>query len=151
MKILLPVDGSEHSNVVVQEVLRRPWPAGTEVEIFSAAQPAPEAFDPRMATSAVHLETLEKALERARFYVDDAKTTLKHGAPTLTVTTKVAEGSAKDTIVREAEDWGANLIMMGSHGYGAALRFLLGSVSHAVALHAPCSVEIVRAPKGTKG
>ena len=38
----------------------------------------------------------------------------------------------------------ADLIVVGSHGYGVWDRFLLGSVSQAVALHAKCSVEIVR-------
>ena len=42
---------------------------------------------------------------------------------------------------------GADLILVGSHGRGAAGRFLLGSVSTAIALHAPCSVEIVRQRK----
>jgi nucleotide-binding universal stress UspA family protein len=46
--------------------------------------------------------------------------------------------------VAEAEAWGADLIMLGSQGYGAVARFVLGSVSHAVASHAHCSVEIVR-------
>jgi nucleotide-binding universal stress UspA family protein len=37
------------------------------------------------------------------------------------------------------------LIVLGSHGHGGALRFLLGSTSEAVARHADCSVEIIRA------
>ncbi|MFV7236591.1 universal stress protein [Flavobacterium sp. ZB4R12] len=36
------------------------------------------------------------------------------------------------------------MIIVGSHGYGAIERFILGSVAHSVALHAKCSVEIVR-------
>jgi nucleotide-binding universal stress UspA family protein len=40
------------------------------------------------------------------------------------------------------------LIILGSHGYSGLQRFLLGSVSHAVAAHAHCSVEIVRAKRG---
>lgn len=144
MKILLPVDGSEFSNAAVQELVRRPWPEGTQVEVLSVAQPMPELLDPKMIASAVHAESLARAMQRARFSVDDAMATITHSAPMLAVTTKVVEGSAKDAIVEEATNWGADLILMGSHGYRAAMRFLLGSVSHAVALHAPCSVEIVR-------
>jgi nucleotide-binding universal stress UspA family protein len=44
----------------------------------------------------------------------------------------------------EAEKWGPDLIVLGSHGYSGWRRFLLGSVSHAVATHEHCSVEIVR-------
>jgi nucleotide-binding universal stress UspA family protein len=47
-------------------------------------------------------------------------------------------------ILDQAESWGADLIVLGSHGYSGWRRFLLGSVSHAVATHAHCSVEIVR-------
>jgi nucleotide-binding universal stress UspA family protein len=54
-------------------------------------------------------------------------------------------------ILDEAERWGADLIVLGSHGYGAWQRFMLGSVSHAVATHAHCSVEIVwRKPRAEK-
>ena len=47
-------------------------------------------------------------------------------------------------ILKEARDWNADLIVMGSHGRQGADRFLLGSVSEAVATHAHCSVEIIR-------
>jgi nucleotide-binding universal stress UspA family protein len=62
----------------------------------------------------------------------------------LRVSTLVLEGSAKQKITEEAEEWQADLIVVGSHGYKAFQRMLLGSVSHAVAQHAKCSVEIVR-------
>jgi nucleotide-binding universal stress UspA family protein len=44
----------------------------------------------------------------------------------------------------EAAEWEADLIVVGSHGRRGVNRFLLGSVSEAVALHANCSVEIIR-------
>ena len=50
----------------------------------------------------------------------------------------------KEAILDEASRWNADLIVVGSHGRGGIDRFLLGSVSEAVALHATCSVEIIR-------
>ncbi len=147
MKILLPVDGSESSNAAVQELVSRPWPTGTQVEVLSVAQPAPEYLDTQMMGHAIHLASVERETKRAQDNVDKAMAMIAHAAPSFAVTTQVAEGSAKEEIIREATKWGADLILMGSHGYGLAMRFLMGSVSLAVALHAPCSVEIVRLSK----
>ena len=57
------------------------------------------------------------------------------------------EGSPKQAIVEEAERWGADLVVVGSHGRGFWGRLLLGSVSHAVAARANCPVLIVRPPE----
>ena len=75
-----------------------------------------------------------------------AATKLREGkvSNTLNITTEVMVGSPKRIIVEEAEKWGADLIVVGSHGYRSWERMLLGSVSQAVALHAECSVEFVR-------
>jgi len=54
-------------------------------------------------------------------------------------------GIPKVVIIDDAKKWGADLIVVGSHGRTGLDRFLLGSVSEAVARHAACSVEIVRA------
>ncbi|MDE3188787.1 MAG: universal stress protein [Acidobacteriota bacterium] len=151
MKILLPVDGSEYSKAAVHELLSRPWPADTQVEVLSVAHPTPEYLDPRMVASAIHVESLEREMKRARQNVDEAAGAIRQGAALLDVSTKILEGSPKEAILREAAAWGADLIMLGSHGYGFAMRFLLGSVSHAVALHAPCSVEIVRSRTAEAG
>jgi nucleotide-binding universal stress UspA family protein len=60
------------------------------------------------------------------------------------VSTLVLTGDAKSVILDEAADWHADLIVLGSHGHKGIGRFLLGSVSEAVARHTSCSVEIVR-------
>jgi nucleotide-binding universal stress UspA family protein len=62
----------------------------------------------------------------------------------MSLSSAVIVGGAKEVILDEAERWGADLIVVGSHGHHGLRRFLLGSVSRAVASHARCSVEIVR-------
>ena len=147
MKVLLPVDGSEYSNKAVSEVVRRPWPEGTQVEVLSVAQPVPEFPDTQLMGHTVYLDSLEREMKRAQASVTEAAAAIARAFPQLDVTTKVVDGEPKAEILREATSWDADLIVMGSHGYGAAMRFLMGSISHAIALHAPCSVEIVRSRK----
>lgn len=67
-------------------------------------------------------------------------------APNLRVTSSLLGGLPKDAFVSEAERFGADVVVIGSHGYGPIRRFFLGSVSLFVAHHAPCSVLIVRQP-----
>jgi hypothetical protein len=69
------------------------------------------------------------------------------GTKALTITAKTLEGVPHEVIVREAEDLGADLIVLGSHGYGPIRRAILGSVAAAVAVEAPCAVEIIRSQR----
>jgi nucleotide-binding universal stress UspA family protein len=84
------------------------------------------------------------AKKSAEDAVKSAADLLQKKHPALLITTNVINGSPKQVILDEAEEFEADLIMVGSHGRGAIERFLLGTVSQAVALHAKCSVEIVR-------
>ena len=62
----------------------------------------------------------------------------------LRVETAVSDGDPRSAIVDAAREWGADLIIVGSHGYTGVKRWLLGSVAQSVVSHAPCSVEVVR-------
>lgn len=65
---------------------------------------------------------------------------------TITIEGHFLVGPPRSVILDEAESWGADLIVVGSHGYGRWERFLLGSVSQSIVSHAKCSVEVVRCP-----
>jgi nucleotide-binding universal stress UspA family protein len=90
------------------------------------------------------LEDLERTRSR-NFLADGAALLKSRGFGEDAVTTAVVIGSPKRAILEEADTWGADLIVVGSHGEGAFLRLLLGSVAHTVALHANGSVRIVKA------
>lgn len=55
-------------------------------------------------------------------------------------------GSPGPAICQLAKTWGANLIMVGSHGRKGLSEMLLGSVSNYVVHHATCSVMVVHEP-----
>jgi nucleotide-binding universal stress UspA family protein len=54
-------------------------------------------------------------------------------------------GKPADMIVRSAEEWPADMIVIGSHGRGGIGRLLLGSVAEVVMRQAPCPILVVRA------
>jgi nucleotide-binding universal stress UspA family protein len=146
MKILLAVDGSPFSDVAVKEVAGRPWPPGSGVKILGCVHKhAPEIVDPMLIGYAAYQEVLEAERKRMHQVVGKAAEMLRERDSALKIETEVLNGSPKERILDVAKAWRANLIVVGSHGYGAVKKFLLGSVSQAVASHARCSVEIVRA------
>lgn len=59
---------------------------------------------------------------------------------------KMGEGDPAEEILRYADEIGAGLIAMGSHGQTGILRLMMGSVSRKVADHAKCPVLIARIP-----
>lgn len=59
---------------------------------------------------------------------------------------RVAENEIRTEILDVAEDWHADVIVLGSHGEKGLKKFLMGSVAESVAHHAHCSVQIVRRP-----
>ena len=146
MRILLAVDGSPCSEAAVDEVASRPWPSNSELRIVSAFQiplgPTPETW----AILPEYYDEMERAVrEQAQKVVDVSFARLKKAlAQTVNVTVQVLAGSPQSAILEEAERWKADLIVVGSHGYGTWHRLVLGSVSQAVVLHAKCSVEVVR-------
>ena len=61
------------------------------------------------------------------------------------VTFHVLEGNVRSLILQMAQDWPADLIVIGAHGQDKSiLEHFLGSVARAVVSNAMCSVEIVR-------
>ena len=144
MKILLAVDGSAYSDAAIEEVMHRPWPAGSEVKVISAAEtPFMVGMEP-WAPSSEYFEQVEKSVRAgAQAAIEDALLKLK-SLEELRLSSEIIQGPPTQVIVEEAERWAADLIVMGSRGLGVWNRLLLGSVSSAVVHHAKCSVEIVR-------
>jgi nucleotide-binding universal stress UspA family protein len=153
MKILLAIDGSPCSNVAIEEVARRPWPQKSTVKVLTTFElPLPATPEPWPIPQS-YLEQMDRvAKEEARRTVDSAVATLSSKlSDTMSVDSKIVPGSPSTTILDEAESWGADLIVVGSHSYGAWQRLLLGSVSQTVVSHANCSVEVVRCAMAAKG
>jgi nucleotide-binding universal stress UspA family protein len=144
MKILLAIDGSLHSQSAVDEVARRPWPSGSTIRVMSVFQ----TYTPP-ATEFVAGATLDNVRQRLATGAEEIATRAADALKNVGVSTEtvVREGDPRSAIVDEADEWGADLIVVGSHGRTGLKRWLLGSVAQAVVGHASCSVEVVRQRK----
>lgn len=149
MKILLAVDGSSFSGAAVAEVAQRPWPKGSEIKVLSVFEPPTVPTPEAWTIPTDYFEEITNASRtNANAIVEAAIAILKQAlAESTTISGDSVQGFPKSVILDEAERWGADLIVLGSHGYRAWERFLMGSVSLTVVSHARCSVEVVRARK----
>jgi nucleotide-binding universal stress UspA family protein len=156
MNVLLPIDGSECSGLAVREIATRAWHKGTKLKILAVVErPVPYPIpDPFLTLEGIRINLMKEERQRLTKLVEETAASVHTARKSskLDIETEVIddERSAKAAIVDEAEKWDADLIVIGSHGYGNVKRFVLGSVSQAVAAHAPCSVEIVRCKKANE-
>jgi universal stress protein A len=142
MKLLLAVDDSEYSQEAVKQVAAHFNPRTTEIQILHVLTPASYSMPPQMARGyAPEMEEVEK----------EVRSNLERSAQKLRTAGFVADarmetGDARSAIIDCSADWGADLVVVGSHGYKGLERLLLGSVAESVVRHAKCSVLVVRQP-----
>ncbi len=146
MKVLIATDGSEFSKAAVKKACDHFLGANDQIRIVSAYDDSPIAAEPygmlveyqAAATDAVRKQAADAIKEAESIVRDHPK------GKDAYLETMVLTGRADREIVADAEKWGADMIVVGSHGRGFWDRALLGSVSTGVLHHAPCSVLIAR-------
>ncbi len=148
MNVLVAVDGSEYSAAAVEAVAKLQWPVGTEIRLLSAAEEFRyPAYDAWLLPGKYHAEVMEASRINAKRIVTEHERALREQLQgEATITTVIIDGDPKSVIIDAAEQWPADLVVIGSHGYSAVPRLLLGSVSTAVTNHVHCSVWLVRRP-----
>ena len=147
MKVLLATDGSEFSRAAVDECCRMFGNSGdAEVEIFSVFELMVPPTEPFVVSAQYVQQIDDESRAKADRVAQNALAQIREKCPLLAdrTKTKIVHGAAAQQIVEEAEDWGADLIICGSHSYGFWKRAWIGSVSSAIVHHAPCSVMVVR-------
>lgn len=144
MNIVVAYDGSECADIALQELRYAGIPDGTTVTVISVSEWFPALpVEGSELLAQRPMETRDNALELS----EAAAERMKGGHPTWTFRCEGLAGSAAHEIVRRAEELGADLIVVGSHGRSAIGRFMLGSVSHQI-LTASCGANVHIARKG---
>ena len=147
-RILLATDGSAFSEQAAKSIPVRPWPVRTEVRVLSAVElslpPARAMFEVPMWDTEFLEAARGEAMRRAQDAVARAREILGSAGLTVSESISVLAETPRSIILKEAADWDADLIVLGSHGRRGMDRFLVGSVSEGVAKQAHCSVDVIR-------
>lgn len=128
-KILVPVDGSEHSKRALQEAINLAKMTDGTITLLNVQT------NPSAATASNGRVEQNKPLNEAQKIVQDAG---------IAVNTVLLQGNVVDQIVKTAKDTSSELIIVGARGLSKFEELLLGSVSHGVLEKAPCPVIVTR-------
>ncbi len=139
-KVLLPVDGSEHSDRAVDHLIRQVQEEGpVELHLLNVQIPVDSGHARMFVTAgdieAYHREEGLQALKSAREKLDVAGVEYRW---------HVAVGHIADTVIRFAREHAIDSIVMGTHGRSALTHLLLGSVASEVSRKAGMPVTLIR-------
>lgn len=142
MKIMLAVDGSEPSLAAVRHALTLAAQGLRATYVLANVQEPPSLYEVVVAHDPDVLAQVRGAagsdlLAPAAALLDAAGAEYE---------SEVAGGDPSTLLVDLAENYGCDLVVMGARGVGTPEGRGLGPVAHALLLHSPVPVTIVREP-----
>jgi nucleotide-binding universal stress UspA family protein len=147
-KILVAIDGSQHAIRAAHAAIRLAANFQAELIVLSVV-PNPSLFVPTRVGHAPppvsYVQYYDRMEKEASKCIDEI-ISLATGQGVKKATKEVlrSTGSVVETIIKNAEAEGVDLIVTGTRGMGGFKKLLMGSVSSGLVAHAHCSVLIVR-------
>ncbi len=141
--ILLATDGSPSAGEAQRQAFDLAKLTGAPLLVVSISH----ATLPAMGYTAYGYSEVVAELNHAEHVRLDAllgQITAAAASEGIDCSTVAGDGPIVEEICRVAAEHGAQLVVVGSHGWGAARRFLSGSVSTGLVHSAPCPVLVVR-------
>jgi nucleotide-binding universal stress UspA family protein len=136
-KILVPLDGSEHSLNALEKAIQIAKKFDGKITLINVYSVS--SF--RMTPSQVFAYVVEIRKSGESILAEGQKIVFDEG---IQVETLLKEGHIVEEILQKAREGNFDLIVMGARGISKMKEILLGSVSHRVTTHAPCPVLIVK-------
>jgi nucleotide-binding universal stress UspA family protein len=141
-KILVPIDGSETSTLGLNEAIRLAKNQGGRIRLIHIVNELivvlPEAY--------VNIErVIDELRARGKAILDSSEATVRSGGVEVDTTLVEAMGNqAGDKIIQQAKEWGADLIVCGTHGRRGIRRLVMGSDAEYIVRHTPVPILLVR-------
>ena len=157
MRILIGYDGSENADAALDDLSRAGIPRNADALVFSVGEVVlpPSAIPNELVgppmTSRIVTEALAQAAARTRQLLKETQEFAEKAAdrvrsyfPHWRVEAEGVAGWPANELISKADEWKADLVVVGSRGHSALGRFILGSVSKKVVTDSRHSVRVVR-------
>jgi nucleotide-binding universal stress UspA family protein len=143
-RILLATDGSSHAELAAMKVVELAKSTGARLHVVAVGRTFPAAvYD-------VYTDAWRDDLRReAQEILDKQVKKIEEAGGTVAIAHLKMNERRDEAIVHLAEEIDADLIVIGSRGFGGLKRALLGNVADSVVRHAHCPVLVVRPTQGT--
>jgi nucleotide-binding universal stress UspA family protein len=132
MKVLIALDSSNFAQEILKQVADRTWSKDVEFHLIAAVETFPD------------WEAEQAFVHQAQVILNDRLAYLQKRLPGIQMNAQAVAGEAANVINDYAQDWGTELIIIGSHGSTGLRKSGIGSVAAKVVNNAPCSVEVVK-------
>lgn len=139
-RILVPIDFSPPAEAALTYAIKLAQAANAEVYAAHII-PVPHVLDALYERGLTPPESVKRITQKARKRIKEIGQTTAAAIP---IRMRFQEGEAAEVILEQATKLKVDLIIMGTHGRGGAVRFLLGSVAESVVRRAPCPVLTLR-------
>jgi nucleotide-binding universal stress UspA family protein len=139
-KILIAVDNSTCSEKAAKSGYEIARTFGAEVALVNIIEPVPANINPDLTLAPVFMETYDNSEENSHMLLEEIET--KYGEGVKTTYLSVID-SAAHGIIQQSDEWGSNLIVIGTYGRTGLYHFLMGSVAEHVARKSACPVLII--------
>lgn len=139
-KILIAVDNSTCSEKAARTGYEIAKNYDAEVALVNIIEPMPANINPDLTLAPVFLETYDNSEENSHLLLQEIESKYSLGIRTtyLSVVDSAAHG-----IIQQSDEWGSDLIVIGTYGRTGLYHFLMGSVAEHVARKSACPVLIV--------
>ncbi len=142
-RILVPVDNSSTSRNALEEAMRFARSEKAVLRLVHVIDLAQFAWS---ANEFLDVPQLQAALKEGgqRVLAESAAAVKAVGLEAESALLETWGGQLSKAIVDDAKAWSADLLVMGTHGYGGLTHMLLGSVAEGVVRHSEVPVLLVR-------
>jgi nucleotide-binding universal stress UspA family protein len=140
MRILVPIDFSEITKTVIFEAKSLAEKLMAKIWLIHIAEPDPFFVGYEPGPQSVR-DNLAKKFRNEHVQLQEEAKKLRH--TNIDATALLIQGPTVKTIITESEKLKIDMIIMGSHGHGAILKLIVGSVSEGVLKEASCPVLII--------
>jgi nucleotide-binding universal stress UspA family protein len=148
-KILVAVDESETSQHALQQAIELAKKLSASVRMVHVLDMSWLPIGPEVAIDTGALSAARRGVgEKIIAAVRDTAKAAGFEADAVLIETETPTQQVAETIVREAARWGADLLVMGTHGRRGFQHLMLGSVAEQTVRRSPGPVLLIPSPKG---